>query len=190
MKHFKHYLYVKRFRLRTDHASLKWLFRFKQPEGQIARWLEMLGSYEFDIQHRARKLHSNADALSRLPCTQCGRIDQAEVQAVTRSQAKHEKIDENFDETGDDDEPWLQIWNTETILKNQEDDDIIGQILRLKSSAHAKPNWNEVSKYSPQLKAYWFLWDQLHVRNQILYRRCETESTKQMIWQLVLPLVM
>ena len=116
---------------------------------------------------------------------------------MTRSQAKHEKIDENFDKTGENetenqtyDEPWLQIWNTETILKNQEDDDIIGQMLRLKSSAQAKPNWNEVSKYSPQLKAYWFFWDQLHVRNQILYKRWETESTKQVIWQLVLPLVM
>ena len=197
VKHFKHYLYGKRFRLRTDHASLKWLFRFKEPEGQIARWLEMLGSYQFDIQHRAGKLHSNADALSRLPCRQCGRIDQVEVQAVTRSQAKHEKIDEDFYETDKNttenqneqtsDEPWLQIWNTETILKNQEDDAIIGQMLRLKNGAQAKPNWNEVSKYSPQLKAYWFLWDQLHVRNQILYRRWET---KQVVWQLVLPFVM
>ena len=79
VKHFKHYLYGKHFKLRTDHASLKWLFRFKEPEGQIAHWLEMLGSYEFDIQHRAGKLHSNADVLSRLPCRQCGRIDQVEV---------------------------------------------------------------------------------------------------------------
>ena len=64
----KHYLYGKRFQLQTDHASLKWLFRFKEPE--------MLGSYTFDIQHRPGKLYGNADALSRLPCRQCGKIDQ------------------------------------------------------------------------------------------------------------------
>ena len=120
VKHFKDYLYGKRYKLRTDHASLKWLFCFIEPEDQIARWLEMLGSYEFDIQHRAGKLHSNADALSRLPCRQCGRIDQVEVQAVARSQAKYEKIYENFEETDKNepenqnektsDEPWLQIW--------------------------------------------------------------------------------
>ena len=118
----------------------------------------MLGSYEFDIQHRAGKLHNHADALSRLPCRQCDRIDQVDLQAVTRSQAKHEKIYDNFDETDEietenqneqtSDEPWLQIWNMETILKNQEDDGIIGQMLRLKNSAQAKPNWNKVSKYS------------------------------------------
>ena len=78
----------------------------------------------------------------------------------------------------------------ETILKNQEHDAIIGQMLRLKTSAQAKPNWNELTKYSPKLKAYWFLLDQLYIRNQILYRRWETESTKQVVWQLVLLLVM
>ena len=94
VKHFKHYLYGKCFKLRTDHASLKWLFRLKEPEGQIARWLETLCSYMFDIQHQPGKLHGNADALSRLPCRQCGRIDQtSEVHA--RSQAKTKQNDEN-----------------------------------------------------------------------------------------------
>lgn len=33
VKHYRHYLYGKRFLLRTDHGSLKWLLRFKKPEG-------------------------------------------------------------------------------------------------------------------------------------------------------------
>ena len=41
---------------------------FKNPEGQIARWLEILGTYDFKIEHRAGIVHSNADALSRRPC--------------------------------------------------------------------------------------------------------------------------
>lgn len=41
---------------------------FKNPEGQIARWLEILGTYDFKMEHRAGRVHSNADALSRRPC--------------------------------------------------------------------------------------------------------------------------
>lgn len=44
---------------------MAWLFRFKAPQGQLARWLEELSQYSFVIQHRAGKSHGNADALSR-----------------------------------------------------------------------------------------------------------------------------
>ncbi|KAF7643856.1 hypothetical protein LDENG_00232190 [Lucifuga dentata] len=62
--HFRPYLYGQSFLLRTDHASLTWLLSFKEPEGQVARWIEALQSYSFDVQHRAGWQHSNADALS------------------------------------------------------------------------------------------------------------------------------
>ena len=39
-KYFKHYLYGKQFTVRTDHSSLRWLLNFKNPEGQLALWLE------------------------------------------------------------------------------------------------------------------------------------------------------
>jgi hypothetical protein len=45
---------------------------FKEPQGQLARWLEVLSQYHMHIQHRAGKKHGNADGLSRLrtekPC--------------------------------------------------------------------------------------------------------------------------
>ena len=34
----------------------------------VARWLEALQEYDFELQRRAGRLHSNADALSRRPC--------------------------------------------------------------------------------------------------------------------------
>jgi len=68
IKNFHHYLYARKFTVRTDHGSLRWLMNFKEPEGQLARWLEELGSYQFTIIHQAGRLHSNADGLSRRPC--------------------------------------------------------------------------------------------------------------------------
>ena len=80
VKHFHHYLYGKTFKVRTDHGSLTWLLNFKNPEGQLARWLELLSSYDFKIEYRAGRSHNNADALSRrpcldLPCKHCGNAE-------------------------------------------------------------------------------------------------------------------
>ena len=68
IKHFHHYLYGRRFTVRTDHGAFRWLLNFKNPEGQMARWLEILSSYDFKIVHRAGKSHFNADCLYRHPC--------------------------------------------------------------------------------------------------------------------------
>ena len=68
---FKYYLLGKQFIIRTDHSSLAWLYCFKQPQGQLARWLEELSQYDFIIQHRPGRDHGNADALSRRTEEKC-----------------------------------------------------------------------------------------------------------------------
>ena len=68
LKHFRCYLLGKKFQVRTDHHSaLQWLRTFKEPVGQVARWLEQIAEYDFKIVHRPGKQHANADALSRYP---------------------------------------------------------------------------------------------------------------------------
>ncbi|XP_069187217.1 uncharacterized protein [Procambarus clarkii] len=62
---FRHYLLGRPFTIRTDHGSLVWLIRFKNPQDQLARWLEELSQFDLKIQHRAGKKHNNADSLSR-----------------------------------------------------------------------------------------------------------------------------
>ena len=80
MKHFRPYLYGTKFKLRTDHASLRWLCRRHEPSAQVARWLEIMSAFSYDLEHRAGKLHGNADGLSRqtacLDCKQCAAIEQ------------------------------------------------------------------------------------------------------------------
>ena len=66
IRHFRHYLWGQHFIVRTDHASLTWLRNFKDPEGMIARWLTVLETYNFIIQHRKGSNHGNADAMSRI----------------------------------------------------------------------------------------------------------------------------
>ncbi|KAL5505305.1 hypothetical protein EMCRGX_G006717 [Ephydatia muelleri] len=71
--HFRCYLLGQHFTLRTDHGSLIWIQNFREPEGQLARWIERLQEYNFTVVHRPGIRHGNADALSRMPCRQCGR---------------------------------------------------------------------------------------------------------------------
>jgi len=65
LQHCRHYLLGNKVILRTDHHSLKWLRTFKRPEGILARWIETLAEFDFQIEHRAGRLHSNTDAISR-----------------------------------------------------------------------------------------------------------------------------
>ena len=71
VKHFiqqyKHYLLGRKFTVRTDHRALRWLFSLKDPKSRIARWIELLSAFDFEIEHRAGVRHGNADALSRCP---------------------------------------------------------------------------------------------------------------------------
>ena len=71
-RHFRPYLYGRKFLLRTDLNSLRWLHNFKEPEGQVARWLETMAELQYEVIHRPCKQHSNADSLSRGQCRQCG----------------------------------------------------------------------------------------------------------------------
>jgi len=68
MQHFRHYLLGKKTILRTDHHSLKWLRIFKRPEGMLARWIETLSEFDYEIEHRPGRLHCNADGVSRPIC--------------------------------------------------------------------------------------------------------------------------
>ena len=62
---FRHYLLGNKFLIRTDHSALKWILSFKDPQGQLAKWLMTLSKYNFEIQHRPGSKHQNADTLSR-----------------------------------------------------------------------------------------------------------------------------
>jgi hypothetical protein len=73
LKRYRHYLGGKKVIVRTDHASLRWLTNFKDPEAQLARWLEVLSTFNMELEYRPGNKHCNADGLSRKPCKQCSK---------------------------------------------------------------------------------------------------------------------
>jgi len=75
VEHFRHYLWGRRFRVRTDHSSLRWLLNFKNADGMISRWISRLAEFDMEISFRSGKSHQNADALSRMRCRGCPRPD-------------------------------------------------------------------------------------------------------------------
>ena len=52
VEYFRHYLLGRHFTVRSDHRPLKFLFSTKNPSGRIARWIEILSGYNFEVQYR------------------------------------------------------------------------------------------------------------------------------------------
>ena len=111
VKHFYPYLYGREFTIRTDHASLRWLTTFKQPQGQVARWIEFLDGFQAKIVHRPGSKHTNADALSRLPLT-CASIA--------------------FDNLG---------WSDAEISQAQGEDPVLGPIWKCFKEGQGRPSY-------------------------------------------------
>ena len=59
------YLLGNHFTVVMDYQALKWLIFLCDPTRRLAWWALTLQGYDFNIQYRPRKDHSNADALSR-----------------------------------------------------------------------------------------------------------------------------
>lgn len=66
VKHFRPYLYGRRFVIVTDHKPLQWLFSVKDPSSKLTRWRLKLEEYKYDIVYKKGKQNTNADALSRI----------------------------------------------------------------------------------------------------------------------------
>lgn len=65
IKHFDVHLVGKKFRVITDHRALKYLQTMQNANPRLTRWALAIQPFDFIIEHRPGKLHSNADGLSR-----------------------------------------------------------------------------------------------------------------------------
>lgn len=176
VKHYRHYLYGKRFLLRTDHGSLKWLLRFKNPEGQLARWLEVISTYDIEIEHRPGKKHGNADALSRVPCAQCGFDPSSEnhtltiessVRTVQKSEVKSDQIDSCLQEA--------QEQNRDIKLVK----DWVGK--------GERPKYGDISRYGYVVKSLWNQFSRLVMKDGLLMRKWSVLPSNKETHQAIIP---
>ena len=68
--HFRSYLRGAQFTLHTDHSSLRWLQKFRNRDGTLARWYMLLGQLLVTFEYRPGAQHANADGMSG-QCGQC-----------------------------------------------------------------------------------------------------------------------
>ncbi|GFY27864.1 protein NYNRIN [Trichonephila clavipes] len=150
---------------------------FRNTEGQVARWIQRLNEYYFDIRHRKGSSHGNADALSRRLCPEncrhCSRVETKYDYAIRQITTS----------TATPPDPW----SDEKVREDQMADPDIKPLIEFMESSSNKPSWQDISAYSPTTKQYWALWNSLHLRNGVLYRKFESEDGKTFRWQLVLP---
>ncbi|CAL9701640.1 unnamed protein product [Knipowitschia caucasica] len=174
--HFRPYLHGNKFLLRTDHASLTWLLSFKQPEGQVARWLEVLQTYNFDIQHRPGQQHNNADALSRRPCViaECRYCERQEERDRDKPRVSTATINPPDD------------LSSEQLQQQQESDTTLA-LIRKWLELPRRPEWPAVSPHGTDIKAYYSQWGNIELRNGLLFRRWRAPGQGKDILQLLVP---
>ena len=186
VQYFRHYLCGRQFVVRTDHRALQWLRSFKEPEGQIAWWLELLEEYHFEVCHRPGTKHSNADALSRSPHRLIEDDDAppdlpevTEIFAVERQTLDNDGRHEHGQ--------WFPGMSNQQLQDAQKADATIGQILQWMSLGN-RPDQNTVSGSTVQVRSLWAQWGQLVLQEGLLYRRWESPDGRQAHLQLIVPL--
>ena len=192
VKYYRHYLYGQKFTIRTDHGALRWLINFKDPQGQVARWLEILGTYDFDIQHRPGLKHNNADSMSRGPCRQCGRESTCGAKVVcgvtTRAAAKAKaKEDAPKPVAKPPETPWVGDGPLarDRLKQAQLDDPILSKLIAWKQQ-DVRPPWGDISAEGASLKTYWAQWETLRLDDGLLVRELHVTGRKKRD-QIVVP---
>jgi len=138
----------------------------------MARWIEKLQEYHFDIVHRPGRKHSNADSLSRIPCHQCGRDNHFSTSTIATTTISDVTV--------------LQQCSTENLRQEQLNDATIGFVFQA-LELNSKPTATTLQGCSPAIRKLIQLWDQLEVCNGLLYRRFVDTSTEKSHLQLVVP---
>lgn len=182
MEHFEPYLLGREFMARTDHNALTWLNNFKQPKGQVARWLERLAEFHFSIEHRPGRLHGNADGLSRVPPREDEEPDQT---TKDRGQSSGQSVQfANCAITYTD--GWACRWNNDELVFLQRDDPVLQEAVKWAESG-ARPSRNEIRGVSPEMGSMWSQFERLKLVNGVLCREYELENESTKILQVCLP---
>ena len=185
-KYFRHYLIGRKFKLRTDHAALRWLQTFKDATGMWARWQNTLAEFNKEIVHRAGRSHGNADGLSRRPNEQPERgrsSDSGDPEIKSTESESPEEVEEDITCLRPEENHRVAavtvqpLWTNAEWRELQKEDPDIAPIWTRLARGEEKPRWNEISEHSLATKSYWGEWHRLRVRDGIIYRKWESSES-------------
>lgn len=154
--------------MRTDHSALKWLMSFKDSQGQGARWIEVLSTYDLEITHRPGVRHGNADSLSRYLCRQCGYEEEIDKSANVQVVKVYSASD----------------WNSPVHLQMQDTD-----LKRVRELVEQKerPEYSKIKDESNVVKALCSQYKSLEVKDNVLCRMLEGDRRTN--YQALMPLL-
>ncbi|KAL5966387.1 Transposon Ty3-I Gag-Pol polyprotein [Taenia solium] len=156
VRHFKPYLIVKQFIVRTDHQVLTWLRTMEEIDRSVACWYEELQQYDFTVQYRKRTKHGNANALSRRPLSaerESGIVGTLFLSEPTRHQWRN-----------------TQSADPDTALVYE----------RSLASSH-KPTAEEMNSSSKAAKRIWRQWSKLTLEDEVLWYQEDATSPKRLV---------
>ena len=186
LKQFPQYLTGRHFAIRTDHAALSWLRRTPEPMPQLARWLSLIEEFDYEVIHRDGKRHQNADGLSR----------RSESAATSKSpelsdapESREEECVPNVNAVGQTAATELSEGRAtpsvgKHLAEQQQADPELGPLIKLRLRSEQNPTITELSTESEVAKRMLNQWEQLEIRDGLVYRRAEGKPSEQAVLQL------
>ena len=196
LQRFEHLLRYSPFRARVDNRCLSYIRNLKKPTGIWCRWLELIESFQFDIEHRAGKKHANVDALSRAPhlpapTEEMERASSAYLCALTKAQLDEvEKLNDEtlveLEEEADKDIGVFPLSNQQ-IRQAQRDDPDVRTVFNMVGAA-VKPDKDERRRQSWEVQQMLQDFEMFYIQQGILYKKqLENEPRLGVQARLVLP---
>ena len=182
------------------------MHRFKEPEGQLARWIDFLQAFDFEIITRPGAKHSNADALIRknVNCSgkKCHCCKFAELQ-YEPPQVIETKLEREIGTQTNEVEchylpstesinsargvKFTPMWKPTEFENEQINDPDIGPVYKFLKESPIKPKWSEISMLSSETKTLINDWDRLIFENSLLCRKWESKDGHKHWLQIIVP---
>ena len=175
LKRFEHILRYAPFRARVDNKCLSYIRNLKKPTGIWSRWLELIDSYQFNIEHRAGSKHANADCLSRAPHLP-DPTEEQERESMEFIGCMVEELNQATLAVIEETENIVPLSNKQ-IRRAQRDDPAVRKVIEWVKQGR-KPTKEERKLESKEAQTYFQQYELLYMENNILYRKTlENEHT-------------
>ena len=207
IEYFQQYLLGRKFRVRTDHQALVWLFKIKEPKGHVARWIEILSAYDFSIEYRPGPKHGNADALSRCPdphscqchtdtalkcgpCKKCIKRDEEPPQKKrwcnTHSDRKDDIRAVTRNQIHTEFTTWHDVCKSVNMPKLQQSDPDLELLYKAKKEGQ-QPDEKQLKDTSPACRYYFNVEHSILLKDDILFKEFISKDGNYTYLQLLLP---